>query len=187
MKRPAMSIIAGLTLIVLSEGMQTVSSGAAGGSAPGRLEFDDAAQQLTLTIPTPACVPGHEGRKWVLFVNEPRAPGKPVVGSVTGSTGVLTVKYPPDFCGVLQADARTGPPYVQVYGLLHTVDGSKLPTGDDHDNDLLDDNDVAADRHHGVVDPTECVSGGSLTAGHWLTAGNQFSAGDGHPVPERAA
>jgi hypothetical protein len=88
------------------------------------LAFDDAAQQVTLTVPTPPCAPGQEGCKWVLFVNEPKLAGKPVVGSVTGTAGVLTVKYPPNFCGVLQADARTGPPYIQVYGLLHTVKGS---------------------------------------------------------------
>jgi len=124
MKRTTALIVAGITLIVLSVGIQAVSSEVAGGSPPVSLVYDDAAQQVTLTIPTPPCAPGQEGCKWVLFVNEPKAPGKPVVGSVTGTTGALTVKYPSGFCGVLQADARTGPPFTQVYGLLHTVEGS---------------------------------------------------------------
>jgi hypothetical protein len=124
MKRTAMLIVAGITLIALSVGIQAASSEVAGGSPPVALVYDDAAQQVALTIPTPPCAPGQEGCKWVLFVNEPKVPGKPVVGSVTGTTGVLTVKYPPRFCGVLQADARTGPPFTQVYGLLHTVEGS---------------------------------------------------------------
>jgi hypothetical protein len=82
---------------------------------------------VTLTIPTPPCAPDQQGCKWVLFVNEPDVAGKPVVGSVTGTSGVLTVKYPADFCGVLQADARTGPPFVQVYGIRHHVGGDCPP------------------------------------------------------------
>jgi hypothetical protein len=96
-------------------------------SPPVALTFDDAAQQVTLTIPTPACAPDHPDCKWVLFVNEPDVAGKPVVGSVTGTTGVLAVEYPHNFCGVLQADARTGPPWTQVYGLRHTVEGDCPP------------------------------------------------------------
>jgi hypothetical protein len=123
MKRIKMVLIAGITFIALSVGMQVASSAVASSSS-GIITFEDAAQQVTLTIPTPPCAAGHDGCKWVLFVNEPNVPGKPVVGSVTGTTGVLTVKYPPNFCGVLQADARTGPPWTQVYGLHHTVEGT---------------------------------------------------------------
>jgi hypothetical protein len=114
--------IVGLIAVSVPVGSAAVS--AADSALTGLITFDDAAQQVTLTVPTPACAPDHEGCKWVLFVNEPKVAGEPVVGSETGTTGVLTVKYPPDFCGVLQADARTGPPYVQVLGLLHTVKGS---------------------------------------------------------------
>ncbi len=118
----------GGALIALGVAILTLSSGVAGGSPPVALVFDDAAQQVTLTIPTPPCAPDQQGCKWVLFVNEPDVAGKPVVGSVTGTTGVLTVKYPADFCGVLQADARTGPPFVQVYGLVHHVGGDCPPS-----------------------------------------------------------
>lgn len=117
----------GGALIAIGAGILTLSSGVAGGSPPVALVFNDAAQQVTLTIPTPPCAPDQQGCKWVLFVNEPDVAGKPVVGSVTGTSGVLTVKYPADFCGVLQADARTGPPFVQVYGLLHHVGGDCPP------------------------------------------------------------
>ena len=41
-------------------------------------------------------------------MNEPKLPGQPVVGSVTGSSGSLTIKYP-QFCGVIQADVLLGP------------------------------------------------------------------------------
>ena len=69
MKRTTTLIVAGITLIVLSVGIQALSSEVAGGSPPVSLVYDDAAQQVTLTIPTPPCAPGQEGCKWVLFVN----------------------------------------------------------------------------------------------------------------------
>jgi hypothetical protein len=115
-------VVVGLAMIPVTFG--SVTSGGAADPSPSRITFDDAAQQVTFTIPAPPCAPGQEGCKWMLFVNEPKVAGKPVVGSVTGTTGALTVNYPPNFCGVLQADALTGPPYNRVYGLLHTVKGS---------------------------------------------------------------
>lgn len=121
MKRLVVAILsAGAVFVLTSMAMGTTLSAAAGPPMATPV-FDDAARQVTLTIPTPPCAPGQEGCKWLLFVNEPDVPGKPVVGSVTGTVGVLMVHYPPNFCGVLQADARTGPPWVQVRGLRHTV------------------------------------------------------------------
>lgn len=127
MKRLVVAILsAGAVFVLTSMTMGTTWSAAAGPPTATPV-FDDAARQVTLTIPTPPCAPGQEGCKWLLFVNEPDVPGKPVVDSVTGTVGVLTVQYPPNFCGVLQADARTGPPWVQVRGLRHTVSTDHCP------------------------------------------------------------
>jgi hypothetical protein len=115
--------------IALSASIGTVAVSAAPASSTPVLAFDDAAQQVTLTIPTPACAPGHEGCQWLLFVNEPGVSGRPEVGEATGTTGVLTVHYPANFCGTLQADAQTGPPWTQEHGGVHTVEnGNCAPT-----------------------------------------------------------
>jgi LPXTG-motif cell wall-anchored protein len=124
MRRPAVAVIAASAIAALGGSVLAASPAAAGGTPPVQIAFDDAAQQVALTIPTPSCPAGEEVCKWILFVNEPKVPGKPVVGSAKGTTGVLTVKYPSHFCGVIQADARSGPPWAQVYGLFHTIKSS---------------------------------------------------------------
>jgi hypothetical protein len=92
------------------------------------LRFDDAAQQIQLKIPTPACPVGQSDCEWMLYVNQPGEPGQPVVAQVIGTSGVLTVAYP-DFCGVLQADALIGPaPWVYKTGIRRRIDTCVSPT-----------------------------------------------------------
>ncbi|HEX7442814.1 MAG TPA: hypothetical protein VF320_02945 [Acidimicrobiales bacterium] len=56
----------------------------------------------------------------MLFFNEP-ATGA-VVGTATGTSGTLTIAYPRDFCGVIQADALIGPaPWRSKVGHQRTI------------------------------------------------------------------
>jgi hypothetical protein len=126
MRRRAVAVVAACAIAATGGSVLAATPAVAAKTPPVQITFDDAAHQVTLTIPTPAC-PGEDVCKWILFVNEPKVPGKPVVGSVKGTTGVLTVDYPSDFCGVIQADARSGPPWAQVYGLYHTVKSGCAP------------------------------------------------------------
>jgi hypothetical protein len=87
------------------------------------IQFADQARMVMLTIPTPACRHSSETTapcNWELFVDEPFAPGQPVVGAVSGSSGVLSVPYP-SFCGVLQADALVGSPPRREVGYRHVI------------------------------------------------------------------
>ena len=69
------------------------------------VKFLPSLHEVTLTIPTPPCKHGPPGCVWRLWVNEPFAPGAPVLGSATGTSGVLTVTYPSTVCGTVQGDA----------------------------------------------------------------------------------
>jgi hypothetical protein len=78
------------------------------------IKFWPTTNQVTLQVPNcdgrlPTC-------EWMLYVNEPDVPGQTLVGDVVGSSGILTVAYPADFCGVIQADAilETNPVKLEV-------------------------------------------------------------------------
>ena len=94
---------------VLVVGMVMVGTGAASAAPrPDRfavITFIPASHQVTLTIPTPPCQGGPPGCVWRLWVNEPDTPGAPVLGSATGTSGVLVVTYPATVCGTVQGDA----------------------------------------------------------------------------------
>jgi hypothetical protein len=96
----AISIVAGVTL---------AGVGSAGAEPrPNRfviIKFAPPLHQVTLTIPTPPCKHGPPGCVWRLWVNEPFAPGAPVLGSAIGTSGFLTVTYPSTVCGTVQGDA----------------------------------------------------------------------------------
>jgi hypothetical protein len=92
------------------------------------LKFDAALQQAQLTIPVPACPVSNENCEWMLFVNEPLLSGKLVIGSVTGSSGSLTVNLP-KFCGVIQADVLLGPaPWRFKFGHRRQINTCDAPT-----------------------------------------------------------
>ena len=96
---------AAVTAVALSGG----TAWAAGASVPGpQLAFDAPQQQASLVISAPACPTSDPGCEWMLFMNAPLVPNAPVIGEVTGTSGRLTIPYPTDFCGVVQADALIG-------------------------------------------------------------------------------
>jgi hypothetical protein len=88
--------------------------------------FDDAAQQAELIIPTPACPTSQPDCQWKFFLNEPKLHVD--VATVYGTSGTLTIPYPENFCGVIQADAYVGPPWVAKRGFQHTIDNCEPPT-----------------------------------------------------------
>jgi hypothetical protein len=92
------------------------------------LRIDDAAGLVELIIPTPACPESNLHCEWMLLINEPELPGQPVVGSVTGTSGVLTLAFP-KFCGVIQADSLIGPaPWMRTHGVRRRLDTCTTPT-----------------------------------------------------------
>ena len=115
---PALAITLLVTLLVASP----TPVGAAGPHF-ATSNFADQAHMVTLAIPTPACrhVAHTTSCNWELFVDEPDQPGRPVVGAVFGTSGVLSVPYPTS-CGVLQADALVvgSPPHKEV-GYRHQI------------------------------------------------------------------
>ncbi len=74
-------------------------------------------------VSPPACV-------WKFFLNEPKLSVD--VATVFGTQGTLTLDYPPNFCGVIQADAYVGPsengPWVAKRGWQHTINDCTTPT-----------------------------------------------------------
>lgn len=118
--------LAAVAAVLMAVGVFMFTAGAASAS-PTKLvtrphshpviRFSSASQSVSLTVPTPACAGGVSSCQWMLYVNEPAVPGRTVVGVVTGVSGTLTVAYPSNFCGVLQADALIGPaPWKLVSG-----------------------------------------------------------------------
>jgi len=81
--------------------------------------FDDAAQQAKLIIPTPPCTETQPDCQWKFVLQIPK--GDITVGVVYGTAGTLTIAYPNNFCGVIQADAYQGPPFVPKRGFQHTI------------------------------------------------------------------
>lgn len=87
------------------------------------IRFWNSFKVVTMDVPERAWCPKSEPYcEWQLFVDEPDIPSQTVVGTATGTSGILTVHYPADFCGVLQADAIVGPsPWLLQFGRRHTV------------------------------------------------------------------
>ena len=68
--------------------------------------------------------------EWQLFVDEPDIPSQTVVGTATGTSGILTVNYPKNFCGVIQADAIVGPsPWLYQFGHRKMIKTGKSCNG----------------------------------------------------------
>jgi len=108
-----------LVTVLIASALSTAASSAV--KSPYAPVWDDSSQTVSFTTQdcdAPVC-------NWQLFVDEPDA-GKTVVGVATGTQGVLTVDYPSDFCGVLQADVSLNGDYVK--GNRHTVDNCTPPT-----------------------------------------------------------
>ena len=87
--------------------------------------FDDTAQQAELIIPTPACPTTQPGCEWKFFLNAPKLSID--FATVYGTSGTLVIPYPKHFCGVIQADAYIGPPWVAQRGFQHTITSDCAP------------------------------------------------------------
>jgi hypothetical protein len=87
------------------------------------LKFVSSDNEVTLKMPTPPCPATSPTCQWMLLVNEPDVPAKTVVGFVTGTSGTLSIAYPTNFCGVIQADVYIGPaPWRLRFGHQRTID-----------------------------------------------------------------
>ena len=126
MKRIIVAIGSVIVLIAFSVTLGGAAWSAANSSSTAVITFDDAAQHVQLTIPTPACPTSQPDCQWKFFLNEPKLSVD--VATVYGTSGVLTLDYPKDFCGVIQADAYVGPPWVAKRGWQHTIDDCTTPT-----------------------------------------------------------
>jgi hypothetical protein len=100
-------MIGAAALVALGSVLLTAGTAAAAPRVThfANIKFSDATGQVTLTIPTASC----GTCEWMLSVDEPKSAAQTVIGTATGTSGVLTVAYPADFCGVIQADALLGP------------------------------------------------------------------------------
>jgi hypothetical protein len=124
-KRIIVAIGSVIVLIAFSVTLGGAAWSAADSSSPAVITFNDAAQQVQLTIPTPACPTSQPDCQWKFFLNEPKLSVD--VATVYGTSGVLTLDYPKDFCGVIQADAYVGPPWVAQRGFQHTIEDCEPP------------------------------------------------------------
>jgi len=125
-KRIIVAIGSVIVLIAFSVTLGGAAWSAADSSSTAVITFDDAAQQVQLTIPTPACPTSQPDCQWKFFLNEPKLSVD--VATIYGTSGVLTLDYPKDFCGVIQADAYVGPPFVAKRGFQHTIEDCEPPT-----------------------------------------------------------
>ena len=107
-----------VAVVMATLGLLATISGTASASVPPNafptIRFWSAQNEVTLQVPTPACPASRPSCEWTLFVNEPDVPAQTMVGAVSGTSGILTVAYPADFCGVIQADAILGPSPVRL-------------------------------------------------------------------------
>ena len=126
MKRIIVAIGSVIVLIACSVTLGGAAWSAADSSSTAVITFNDAARQVQLTIPTPACPTSQPDCQWKFFLNEPKLSVD--VATVYGTSGVLTLDYPEDFCGVIQADAYVGPPWVAKRGFQHTIEDCTPPT-----------------------------------------------------------
>ncbi len=119
--------LAAVAAAFLALGSIFVIVGTASASTPighfPTIRFWNSYKVVTMDVPERAWCPKTEPYcEWQLFVDEPDIPSQTVVGTATGTSGVLTVHYPRDFCGVLQADAIVGPsPWLLQFGRRHMV------------------------------------------------------------------
>jgi len=126
MKRLLQVLMAVFVLLLLSATTEYAAGGASDSPSSAVITFDDAAQAVHLTIPTPACPVPEPQCEWKFFLNEPKLHID--VATVYGTSGILTIDYPSNFCGVIQADAYVGPPWVAKRGYQHPIEDCAAAT-----------------------------------------------------------
>ena len=125
MKRIAVILSSVIALITVSVTLGGAAWSATNSPTTAVITFNDAAHNVQLTIPTPACPTSQPDCQWKFFLNEPKLHVD--VATIYGTSGTLTLNYPPEFCGVIQADAYVGPPWVAKRGFQHTIDDCNPP------------------------------------------------------------
>lgn len=119
MKRIIVALASVITLVAFSVTLGGAAWSAANAPSTAVITFDDAAQVATLQIPSPACPASQPDCQWKFVLQIPK--GDITVGILFGTSGTLAIPYPKDFCGVIQADAYQGPPFVPKRGFQHTI------------------------------------------------------------------
>ncbi len=116
-------IVASVIAVTVLAAGAAGTAGAASGPTSAVITFDDVAQQVTLQIPDPPCDVSEPNCVWKFFLNEPKLSVD--VATIYGTSGTLTLPYPTDFCGIIQADAYVGPtangPWVPKRGWQHPI------------------------------------------------------------------
>jgi hypothetical protein len=125
---------------VIALGSTLISAGAASAASRvghyAKIKFWTKYRVVTMQVPLqcpafrdPPCI-------WMLYVNEPEIPSEAVVGTATalaGSTNVLQVAYPTQFCGVIQADVVVGPtPWMFETGRIRLINTTESGKGHGH-------------------------------------------------------
>ncbi len=111
-RRLAVGAVCLVALGFVLVGSVLVGSAPASASARGTfavIKFWPTYNEVTLQIPAPPCRNRPADCVWKLIENEPDVPAQTLVGSATGTSGILTLSYPANFCGVIQADALVEP------------------------------------------------------------------------------
>ncbi len=127
--------LAAVAALLIALGSMLVIAGSASASTPighfPTIRFWNSYDVVTMNVPLRAWCPKTEPFcEWQLFVNEPDIPPQTVVGTATGTSGILTVHYPKNFCGVIQADALVGPsPWLLQFGHKKMIKTGKSCNG----------------------------------------------------------
>jgi len=119
-KRVSVVLISVLALFTINATLGGATWSAAASPSTPQIIFDDVGQQAKLVIPTPPCPTTQPDCQWKFVVQIPE--GDITVGVVFGTSGTLVIPYPANFCGVIQADAYRGPPFVPQRGFQHTIE-----------------------------------------------------------------
>ncbi len=123
------------TVMALTVGAALLAAGStAGASGPGAvITFDDANNVVTLQIPDPPCPTTEPNCVWKFFLNEPKVSvDVSTIYTLPGVGGMLSLAYPHNFCGIIQADAYIGPtasgPWTPQRGWQHQLPDSDCTT-----------------------------------------------------------
>lgn len=127
MKRIIIALVIAVTVVAAgAAGTAGTAWGASGSPTSAVITFDDQGQQAILQIPDPPCDTTMPNCVWKFFLNEPKLSVD--VAIVYGTSGTLTIPYPANFCGIIQADAYVGPtdqgPWQSKRGWQHPINTS---------------------------------------------------------------
>ncbi len=127
MKRIIIASVIAMTVVAAgAAGTAGSAWGASGSPSSAVITFDDQGQQAILQIPDPPCDTTMPNCVWKFFLNEPKLSVD--VAIVYGTSGTLTIPYPANFCGIIQADAYVGPtdqgPWQSKRGWQHPINTS---------------------------------------------------------------